>query len=182
LSSNSFMNTGFNTDFTLPSGYVPRLNKIEHPSKKIYICDGAKFSEPGDPIDVEMDYNSGQDSEGGGFSDIGSYAPKSQGLNRSYANPTILSADWSSAAASSTPDPRVFGYRHGYTKPKGALDTYRFNAGFFDGHVETLGDLQSSNPVYWLPRGCTISPQNIQPDTDKAFGISILVAKYSVPE
>ena len=36
-----------------------------------------------------------------------------------------------------------------------ATGSYRFNAGFFDGHVESLDDLSASNPSLWMPTGST---------------------------
>jgi prepilin-type processing-associated H-X9-DG protein len=32
-------------------------------------------------------------------------------------------------------DARLYAFRHGVTVPKSKADNYRFNAGFFDGHV-----------------------------------------------
>ena len=39
----------------------------------------------------------------------------------------------------------------------GPADSYRFVVGFFDGHVATMGDLEGSNPKYWMPKGSTIA-------------------------
>jgi prepilin-type processing-associated H-X9-DG protein len=50
-------------------------------------------------------------------------------------------------------DARLFGFRHGVQKPNGGADLYRMNAGFFDGHVEALGDLEACNPQFWIPKG-----------------------------
>ena len=175
-----YMKTG-TMGFTLPDGYAPRLNKVGNWSLKIYVCDGAKFTAPGTPLDTEMSYNANQDSEGGAFSDIGSYGASNpqgtvtapQALNRAAAQSTYL-------PVYPNPDPRVFGYRHGYSKPLGRSDSYKFNAGFFDGHVETLGDLESSNPIFWIPKGSYISPQNIEPDTVSHFGINLLSPRFSI--
>ena len=56
-----------------------------------------------------------------------------------------------------TNDYRMLWARHGSGKPRGAADTFRFNAGFLDGHVETLGDLEGADPKLWLPKGTTIA-------------------------
>ena len=70
-------------------------------------------------------------------------------------------------------DARIYGFRHGVTRQKGAADAYRFNLGFFDGHVESLGDLQGSNPELWLPKGAYYDPSAGFPmpaDTARAYG------------
>ncbi len=45
------------------------------------------------------------------------------------------------------------------------------NCGFFDGHVETLGDLQASNPNFWYPKGTElkIDSDEIQADVFKIY-------------
>ena len=58
------------------------------------------------------------------------------------------------------PDLRV-SPRH--LKQFGATDSYRLNCGFFDGHVESMGDLQASNPHMWLPKGTTYTPSSTFP-------------------
>jgi prepilin-type processing-associated H-X9-DG protein len=52
-------------------------------------------------------------------------------------------------------DTRVFWARHSPSQatagaPAGA---FRFNMGFFDGHVETVDDLTGANPRLWYPKG-----------------------------
>lgn len=42
--------------------------------------------------------------------------------------------------------------------PFQASDRYKFNAVFFDGHVELLGDLEGANPNFWNPKGTSIGP------------------------
>jgi prepilin-type processing-associated H-X9-DG protein len=60
----------------------------------------------------------------------------------------------------------------------GKTNSYLFNAAFFDGHVETLGDLQGADPAFWAPTGSTIggppttgeSPGEELPDVANAYG------------
>jgi prepilin-type N-terminal cleavage/methylation domain-containing protein/prepilin-type processing-associated H-X9-DG protein len=183
---------------SLPSRYVPRLDKVGDWTKKIYVCDGGKYSAPGRPPDTELSYDAGGDSEGGAFSDVGSPfaqlatgsssgndSSQSQALNRNAAQNGF-------AIPSSPPtDPRICGFRHGILTPQpwsagnptGGADRFKFNAGFFDGHVETLGDLQGSNPDYWIPKNASVPPLSLQPDTMGMMGIPKIGAlKYTAPD
>ena len=40
------------------------------------------------------------------------------------------------------------------------------NAGFYDGHVELLGDLEGSNPRMWMPKGTAVANANAEMWTD----------------
>jgi prepilin-type processing-associated H-X9-DG protein len=49
----------------------------------------------------------------------------------------------------------------------------RMNCGFYDGHVQTMGDLQVANPEYWMPRNSVVWPGSGEVYTDvlkKYFG------------
>ena len=61
---------------------------------------------------------------------------------------------------------RVLAFRHGGTTPtpwtngaasKPILETYRMNAGFFDGHAETLSGYQAEDPEHWVPKGTSFA-------------------------
>ena len=56
-------------------------------------------------------------------------------------------------------------------RQKGSADTFRMNCGFFDGHVETLGDLEAANPSYWAPKGTEllIDAAQCHPDVLKKY-------------
>jgi prepilin-type processing-associated H-X9-DG protein len=131
--------------YTLPGGYAPKLNKVGPSSAKIYIADGAKYSRPDTPPDYDVTWYS--DNPGGTFSDYGAYAEYSSAMNREAAPGNV------ETYSPGPYDPRVYAYRHGNQSPFGKSNTYQFNAGFFDGHVETLGDLQGADPAYWMPTG-----------------------------
>ncbi|MGD0542743.1 MAG: prepilin-type N-terminal cleavage/methylation domain-containing protein [Tepidisphaeraceae bacterium] len=142
--------------YTLPSGYVPKLNKIGPPSRKIYIADGGKYSSPSELPNYDLTYSS--EDQGGAYSDFGAYSAYSTALNRNAA-----SGNWSSGTAPQD-DSRIFGFRHGNQSPYGKTNSYRFNAGFFDGHVETLSDLEGADPAYWLPTGTVVKNSEITKD------------------
>jgi prepilin-type processing-associated H-X9-DG protein len=122
-----------------PAGYIPKLSKVGSAGSKIYIADGSRFTSvsAGPDSDISFDGNTG-----GAFSDQGAFTQFSRSWARDAANGTAAR------------DSRVFAYRHGYTKQFGkGTDMYKGNFGFFDGHVELLGDMQSANPALWVPKG-----------------------------
>ena len=141
-----YTNTAY---MTLPGGYVPKLTKVGPPSTKIYIAEGGKYSLPDALPNYDLTYNSSD--VGGAFADYGAYDSYSTALNREAAtgNTEVYGAGGY--------DPRVFGFRHGNHSPFGKTNSYQFTAGFYDGHVETLGDLQGADPAYWAPTGTTIA-------------------------
>ena len=67
-------------------------------------------------------------------------------------------------------DPRVLSYKHGRQIPKGPANSFRFNAGFFDGHVETMGDLEGADPALWNPKGTSITAHLFNDVATRFFG------------
>jgi prepilin-type N-terminal cleavage/methylation domain-containing protein/prepilin-type processing-associated H-X9-DG protein len=135
-------------EWNVPASYNTKLSKVGDPSRKVFIADGSKFSAGnGSPQvsetlpDADLNFTG---SLGGPFADQG---------------PTRFTRAWNRdrvpGNGGSGIDCRTFWARHGPSLPRvGATpDTYRFNVGFFDGHVETLGDLEGSNPSMWYPKG-----------------------------
>ena len=153
---------------TAPQGYSPQFAKVRNAAQKIMIADGNRYSSPAQAPNISIPVRSGS---GGAFADIGAFSRSSHGWNRTKApgNTPISGEDGPF-------DPRIWAYRHGRQSPFGPADTYRFNAGFFDGHVETLGDLESSSPAYWMPTGSTYDTANtfdpICEDTAAKFNLS----------
>jgi prepilin-type N-terminal cleavage/methylation domain-containing protein/prepilin-type processing-associated H-X9-DG protein len=127
------------TEYNVPSSYGPRLSKIVNASRKICIADGARYSTTTSAPDTDFDYNGGF---GGAFADVGAWSRYSYSWNRGKAPGND---------AAGRVDPRIFAYRHGRRSPNGPADAYKFNAAFYDGHVELLGDLQGADPSLWLP-------------------------------
>jgi prepilin-type N-terminal cleavage/methylation domain-containing protein/prepilin-type processing-associated H-X9-DG protein len=132
------------TEFAVPSGYTPKLNKVGSAARKIYIADGARYSDDIHGPDYDLGFAG---KMGSAFADQGPWTIESNSWYRKNApgNGGIAGKD-----------SRLFAYRHGYTKRNGKADLYKGNFGFFDGHVELLGDLESSKPEYWCPKGTDI--------------------------
>jgi prepilin-type processing-associated H-X9-DG protein len=65
----------------------------------------------------------------------------------------------------------MYGFRHGKSVANAPADSFRFNVAFYDGHVETLGDLEGSDPNMWMPTGSTVpTPSSeMQPDVVARF-------------
>jgi prepilin-type N-terminal cleavage/methylation domain-containing protein/prepilin-type processing-associated H-X9-DG protein len=149
---------------TPPQGFTPMASKVKNATRKIYIADGARFSHPNQAPQLTLPYLS---SGGGAYGDIGAFAASSNAWGRDKAP--------GNTSRTGAMDPRLFWARHGSKTPGGAADAYRFNAGFFDGHVETLGDLEGSNPALWLPTGTFYDPAGsggfpMSKDTAAQFG------------
>jgi prepilin-type processing-associated H-X9-DG protein len=124
-------------DFIQTGQYRPNLSKVGNTSQKIFICDSARWT---NADGVAPDYNLGWDnsgsSPGGHYSDYGPWSAFTRAFLRN--------------------DPMVFAMRHGSRKPQAGLGSYRFNAAFFDGHVETLDGATGMNPNMWLPKGSVL--------------------------
>lgn len=143
-----------------PPGYTQQVSKVGNSSRKIFIADGARFSTSTIAPDYDPNYNG---IYGGIYSDQGAF--------------TRFSRSWDRAGApgnggKSGKDGRIYGYRHGAREKNGPANAYRFNAGFFDGHVESLGDLEGANPALWVPSGTTVefSTGQMYPDVLAAYG------------
>jgi prepilin-type N-terminal cleavage/methylation domain-containing protein/prepilin-type processing-associated H-X9-DG protein len=156
--------TSGSADLTSPSGYEPMITKIGRPSEKIYIADGARFSDAKTPPDINLNYAG---TGGGAFADVGPWTGGTHSWDRSNAKGN---------ASGGPVDARIYAFRHGTLKQFGATDSYRLNCGFFDGHVESMGDLQASNPHMWLPKGTTYTPSATFPlhnDVKALYGATI---------
>jgi prepilin-type processing-associated H-X9-DG protein len=156
--SQQFTNTSY---LQLPSGYAPKITKIGPSSAKIYIADGAKYSDPDALPNYDLTYN-GADI-GGAYSDVGAYDIYSTSWNRGAATGNT------EVYYSGPYDSRIYAYRHGNQTTFGKTNSYVFNAGFFDGHVETLGDLQGADPAYWAPTGSLIANTEMATDSQKLY-------------
>ena len=64
---------------------------------------------------------------------------------------------------------RIFSFRHGTREHNRPADAYRLNVGFFDGHVETLGDLEAADPALWAPRGTAMTAADAYPDVHQRY-------------
>jgi prepilin-type N-terminal cleavage/methylation domain-containing protein/prepilin-type processing-associated H-X9-DG protein len=146
---------------TSPPGYGPKINMVGGESMKIFLADGARFSNATTYPDVNLNLSA---SGGGAFGDIGGFTDGSNCWDRSHATGNNKRGPV---------DARIYAYRHGVRYQDGPTDAYRLNVAFFDGHVENMGDLQSSDPNMWLPEGTFYNPGQGFPmpnDTAAAYG------------
>lgn len=166
--TNSFLNRRIDPDISntasgrphqLPQGYFPKLTKIGDSSSKIYLADGARFSQGNFPT-YNGDYRG---STGGDYADWGSYSRFSNGWNRDKAPANAAMAGPGSA------DSRILWARHGTRVDRRPGNEYKANFAFYDGHVERMGDLDSTNPMHWAPAGTRISVGEFWQDTLDKF-------------
>jgi prepilin-type processing-associated H-X9-DG protein len=141
-----------------PNGYVPTVSKVGNPAEKIFIADGGRYSHADSAVGtVEYfpDYDPSEAGSGGStYADQGAFSNDSSSWDRFFA-PGASSA---AKPSSRTVDVRLYAYRHGSQVPYATSDQMRMNCGFYDGHVQTMGDLQSANPSYWMPRNSFCYP------------------------
>jgi prepilin-type N-terminal cleavage/methylation domain-containing protein len=150
-----------------PVGYSPKITQIGVSSQKIFIAEGARYLNSF-PADFNMDFSWGS-SNGGNYADNGADDSYSYGMTRSGVP----------LNGGTTPDARALWARHGNIVPNGPGDSFRFAACFYDGHVENLGDLQGSNPIFWAPKGTTYISTELYNDVKKAFHLT--PGNYTVP-
>ena len=156
------------TEWQPPNAYNVTVPKVGDASRKIYIADGSRFATAKTAPDSDITRDG---SFGGAFGDQGP-----GGFSRSWDRkkaPGNISPPGDSEDGPI--DARIYAFRHGSGKQYGAADSFRFNAGFFDGHVETLGDLQGSNPFFWFPKGTELSTAQGQFHND-------VMRKYNLPQ
>ena len=145
--------------YDLPDGYFPKLTKVGASSSKIYLADGARYSQGNYPT-----YNADlRGSTGGDYADWGSHSRFSNAWNRDKApaNSAVMGAG--------SADSRLLWARHGGQLERKAGDQYKANFAFYDGHVQKMGDLESSNPMHWVPGGTRIGVPEFWPDTRAEF-------------
>jgi prepilin-type processing-associated H-X9-DG protein len=144
-----------------PVGYAPKITKVSNPTRKVFIADGARYSTSTVAPDYDPSYNG---TYGGAFSDQGAFTRFSRSWDRALAP--------GNGGKKTAVDARLYAYRHGTDRPRAAADTFRLNLGFFDGHVENMGDLEAADPSLWVPRGTTVefSTGQMYPDVLARYG------------
>jgi prepilin-type N-terminal cleavage/methylation domain-containing protein/prepilin-type processing-associated H-X9-DG protein len=164
----------FDPDFAdVPATYSPNVDDVGQPSQKIFVADGAKASttlyEPrlDDTVATNLVSSPGRDDGGTtdfpDFADEGAFSYYSYAWNRDNAPGNHSNKDGITTTGF---DNRAYAFRHGIVS-----GVYRFNALFFDGHVQTLTDLQGANPGYWSPPGTVIPRSECTQDVlNKYFG------------
>lgn len=140
--------------WTAPGGYFPKVTKVGSASRKIFMADGARRSRPFGATAYQIQYTltsspSTLNTNETMYADYGAFC----GNTRSYSRGGI------SGNASPTPtiDLRWLSFRHGTSTQFAPSGLYRMNMVFYDGHAETMEDMQAANPNLWLPRGSTIA-------------------------
>jgi prepilin-type processing-associated H-X9-DG protein len=158
-----------------PQSFIPKINKVGNPAQKVYIADGGRYSNAGVRPDAEI---AAMGSFGGAFADQGAPQRFSNSWDRSNA-PGNAPHPQNPASF----DARVYAYRHGTRQQKASADAFRINVGFFDGHVETLGDLAASNPTFWFPKGTELvaTPGQLQNDVLRKYFNNQQDPKFIVP-
>jgi len=149
---------GHNNYVTFP-GYRPKISMVGNASAKLFIADGARFSDGTLTPDVELNYLGSGSSPGGHYADYGPWEKNGDDgtcYTRAYAKPNGI----------------TFSMRHGSRAPNRSLAAYRFNAAFFDGHVETMDGLRGANPALWVPSGASISSGEINAEVTAYYHIS----------
>jgi prepilin-type processing-associated H-X9-DG protein len=144
------------THWNPPPGYSVRITAIGDATRKIYIADGARYTKNDVGPDADLSYDGYM---GGGFADQGASTRFTAAWHRGLA----------AGNGSSGNDARLCWARHGERSPGAPGGYFRFNAGFFDGHVESLDDLEAANPALWYPKGTRFNATLSQMFPD-AFG------------
>jgi prepilin-type N-terminal cleavage/methylation domain-containing protein len=151
----------------IPNKWRPNISRIGAPANKIFCADGARFSGADQVPDYDLNCQAGW---GGTFSDAGAFqdggpGARTKSWDRSYAPGNYM-------VSANKIDPRAYGFRHSNSEPPGGAkaNVFKTNAIFHDGHGETLGDLNFSNPQLWLPQGSSTEPSAVWPDTRAHFG------------
>ncbi|MCG8405148.1 MAG: prepilin-type N-terminal cleavage/methylation domain-containing protein [Phycisphaerales bacterium] len=144
---------------SLPTNWIPSLGRIGNPANKVFCADGARFSSPNITPDYDLSVAA---PFGGAFADVGSYSSITRSWNRSWAN-----------GLQSGIDARIYAFRHSPAEPPPGApgNAFKLNLAFYDGHVETQGDLDSTDPHQWLPQGSTLDTSSTWSDTIDYFNL-----------
>jgi prepilin-type processing-associated H-X9-DG protein len=133
-----------------PPSYAVKVSQVGDASRKVFIADGARFSNATTFPDADI---SAWGGNGGAFCDQGAPFKFTQSWNRANAPGN---------GGATAIDPRVYAFRHGSVVRNSRPDVFKMNCGFFDGHVELLGDLEASNPSLWWPKGTELQIDGAQ--------------------
>jgi prepilin-type processing-associated H-X9-DG protein len=148
----------------LPARWSPRVTRMGDTGRKVFVADGARFSHSGQAPDYDL---APLASWGGTFSDVAPYKydPARDIGTKSWDRGYLFDR--------TGVDARFYAFRHALSAPisGGPANSFKLNVGFFDGHVELMGDLDAGNPWMWLPAGSKLGLENVYPDVLTKFGI-----------
>jgi prepilin-type N-terminal cleavage/methylation domain-containing protein len=113
-------------------GYKPSLSRIGNPSQKAALYEGSRFTDESGVVTYDIARSA---SFGGSFADTGPWFRTNRSLVRQTNNNTPA---------------KKYAFRHGGQK---ANSQAVGNIIFFDGHGETLTDIEATNPDIWFPSG-----------------------------
>lgn len=153
-----------------PPEYTQKITKVGDAARKIFLADGARFITPGPSGPTYTAGVHGNATQGGAYASSGAFNKLDRAWDRSQAP-----GNGGTLPTSGVQDPRIYAFRHGSTKPGGSADSYKMNVGFFDGHVELMGDLAASDPALWVPKGTTVQFDNTQMHNDV---LALYAARY----
>lgn len=153
--------TGTKVFVATPEGYGPRFSAIRNSTQKILLSDAAKFV---DDTNIAPTYNLAIDSGPGenfyeyshttgylvNWCDFGAFELVNNSWDRSHAP--------GNTPVAGSPDPRPIIFRHGGN----TNGTFKTNALFADGHVETMNEMDFVNPSRWMPTGSTWGVPGVQ--------------------
>ncbi|MBX9736607.1 MAG: prepilin-type N-terminal cleavage/methylation domain-containing protein [Phycisphaerales bacterium] len=134
--------------------YVPVLNRIGQPARKVFAFEGARFHRsdaPGSYPNIDLNLRA---EFGGAFSGTGPWFNGSRELDRGTAPGESRRAAY---AAGQVPDARRWAFRHGGRGPNSPV---LGNLAFFDGHVEVKDDGAATDPDFWFPTGTRLRTSN----------------------
>jgi prepilin-type N-terminal cleavage/methylation domain-containing protein/prepilin-type processing-associated H-X9-DG protein len=123
--------------------YTPKLTLVGSEQTKVFIADGTRYVNlDNTPPDYEL-LVFGDSSPGDMYADWG---PWDSINTRTYFPATTASPSTTGIS---------YSMRHGSQMASASITSFKFNLGFFDGHVETLNGKDGGDPRLWLPTGTT---------------------------
>ena len=130
--------------------YFPNISRVGSASEKIFIADGARWcSSAGTAPDYNLGWDNSGSSPGGHYADYG---------------------PWSKYTRAYLPNgPILYAMRHGVRTQNAAYGVMRFNAAFFDGHVETFDASRGMNPQLWLPKGASLPASEVNTEASAIY-------------
>lgn len=113
-------------------GYKPSLSRVGNPSQKAALYEGSRFTDESGAVTYDIARAA---NFGGSFADTGPWFRANRSLVRQTNNNSPA---------------KKYAFRHGGAK---ANSQAVGNVIFFDGHGETLTDIEATNPDIWFPSG-----------------------------
>jgi prepilin-type N-terminal cleavage/methylation domain-containing protein/prepilin-type processing-associated H-X9-DG protein len=129
---------------TLPTRYSPRIDLVGTlPSKKIFAFEGARYWDPTLNSNTGgYDFSTGTNGTGLAGTPQGNFLSRGSAFQGSGENYLRALAD---------------GYKPSDALKRNSLrHSQKMNAAMFDGHVESMNNVQSADPSFYLPTGAKL--------------------------